>query len=131
MITLYFTNIEVAIEKLTSIRDRLLTVRNSYEALENNIKGNVDIENRMVRMGIIPRHRAINIQSATFNISIHLAPHYSWLFNKLNENLAFINFIINEIDKVISYLQSINARGASVALFIDYVNKRTKLVIMP
>lgn len=131
MIVLYFVNAESAIEKLIKIKDNLMETKANYEKIMNSMKNNVEVENRLMKMGLTPTHRVVNIQSVSFKATIHMMPNYSWLFNKLNETLSNINYTINELDKVINYLKTNNIKGASVALFIDEINKHTKLVIMP
>ena len=132
MLVLLFNTVEDAINKLSMIKEQLLNLREQYGSIRERLKVNADMEERLARLGFQPSHRVITVQAIPYTLNMHIAPHSTWLLNKLNELDNNINYVIGEVDKVSKYLsERVRDRNASVLIVIDYSRKRTRLVIMP
>lgn len=130
MLVILFKSIEEAIDQLGIIREQLIELRNNYGELMNKLKGNVNIEGKLAKLGFQPRHRVITIQAIPHTINIHMSPHSTWLLNKLGSVSERIDYVIGEIDKVRNYLNGVKG-NSSVIVIIDYTNKKTRLVFTP
>lgn len=131
MLVLLFNTVEDAITKLNIIKEQLLNLRERYGEIREKLKINADTEEKLAKLGFQPSHQVITVQAIPHALNIHIAPHSTWLLNKLNTIDGNINYVVGEIDKVSKYLSGIKDRNASVMIMIDYANKKTKLVIMP
>ena len=131
MLVLLFSTVEDAINKLRMIKERLLNLREQYSVIREKLKINANIEEKLMKLGFQPSHQVITVQTIPQALNIHIAPHSTWLLNKLSTVDGNINYVIGQIEKVIKYLGGIKNRDASVMVMIDYANKRTRLVIMP
>ena len=131
MLVLLFNTVEDAINKLNIIKEQLLNLREHYGVIKEKLKINADMEEKLMKLGFQPSHQVITVQAIPHALNIHIAPHSTWLLNKLNIMDSNINYVIGQIEKVSKYLSGINDRNASVMIMIDYTNKKTRLVIMP
>ncbi|ADN50352.1 hypothetical protein [Vulcanisaeta distributa] len=131
MLVLLFSTVEDAINKLNIIKEQLSTLRERYGVIREKLKINADVEEKLMKLGFQPSHQVITVQAIPHALNIHIAPHSTWLLNKLNAINDNINYVIGQIEKVSKYLSEIKDRNASVMVMIDYANKKTRLVIMP
>jgi hypothetical protein len=131
MIVMLFRSIEDAINGLGIIREQLGKIRSDYAELMSQLKVNADVEERLARSGFRVGHRVITIHTMPHTINIHIAPHSTWLLNKLGTVNERIDYVINRIDEVRNYLARARGGQSSVIVIIDEENKRTRLVIAP
>ncbi len=131
MLIMLFNTIEEAISKLSTIKEQLMQLKEKYGKINEELKVNANIEETIMKSGLQPSHKVITMTAIPYSINIHIAPHYTWLVNKIGVLNSNIYYIINELDKVNNYLNNTKFRNASVAIMIDYESKKTRLVIMP
>jgi len=131
MLIMLFRSVEDAINQLSIIKESLMKLHEDYGRILEKMKMNADVEEKLVRMGFQPSHSTITVQAIPHPINIHLAPHSSWLLNKLSTINNNIDYVIKEIDKINNYLSTIKMKNVAVLVMIDYTNKKSRLVMMP
>jgi cobyrinic acid a,c-diamide synthase len=132
MIVIVFSSVNDALDKLMKIKVEFDDLATRYERMIKVLESNSRVEERMRKMGYEPAHVSMTIPvNMTSTVRIHMVPQSSWLLDKARGMLERTRRIREELDRVVKAMGRLSGVNATVALFLDEEEARSRVVLLP